>query len=69
MSNRKAKVLDDVGYIPKDDCKNNYFIGVDFAKGCETTIDSEKLEKYCSICKKVCGHWAKEHDSVFGDNR
>lgn len=23
------------------------------------------LEKYCTICKKTCGHWATEHDIVY----
>ena len=35
-----------------------------------TTTSSEaeeSLRKYCTICKKTCGHWAIEHDLVFGD--
>ena len=34
-----------------------------------TTSMEDRLasEKYCTICKKTCGHWAVEHDLVFGD--
>jgi len=27
-----------------------------------TTTSSFEIEKYCTICKKSCGHWASEHN-------
>ena len=31
-----------------------------------TTTADVDIDKFCTICKKTCGHWAKEHNAVFG---
>lgn len=31
----------------------------------ETTVAINEIEKYCTICRKTCGHWAREHDIIF----
>ncbi len=34
----------------------------------ETTIaTNDKVDKYCTICEKISGHWASEHDICMGD--
>ena len=30
-----------------------------------TTVARNEPEKYCTKCRKICGHWANEHDLVF----